>query len=182
MTKINKIAIILMLLVFCALCSFGLVGCRSKDPNDPSYWYGTYKYDESLTEITVISDEAQFRGSSVALRQDGIDLIKTDGTTSSFDFEWGTDDYRQLQWELENMQHDVVCNKKGFHMGHGTMQWVTWEFVSALSEDTASTRQMGGFGYGAPDRPALHYKLVLPISLPDGDVTIRFWTVYVRAQ
>ena len=183
MTKINKITIILFLLVFCALCSFGLVGCRSKAPSDQSYWYGTYKYDASLTRviIEIEGDDSSKTGMLSTLRQDGIDMIAYDGLRS-YDFEWGTDNYSLLQWEIENIQHDVIVNKKGFHMGHGIMQWAEREFISELSKDPASIRSVSCLGLGSFDQLAVRYSVVLPITLPEGNMTIEFFVDYIKAK
>ena len=158
MTKINKIAIILMLLVFCALCSFGLVGCRSKDPNDPSYWYGTYEQYGDLF-INLITHESPVFAALAKITTDGFDYYEKDGTLVHRDVRWGEDYYRQLQQGMHNISHKVKITPVNVKMNN--VKWSygikIWEGDEAEAAKHPNAKRLFHFMLPKEDNVDVHH-------------------------
>ena len=121
-----------MLLVFCALWPGGLVGCRSKDPNDPSYWYGTYEQYGDLF-INLITHESPVFAALAKITTDGFDYYEKDGTLVHREFFWGEQNYSMLQCGLQNISHKVEITPTAVKMDK-----VKWSYgIKVLEGDEA---------------------------------------------
>ena len=148
MDKIIKKGLLLFFVAQCVIICFTLIGCQSKNPNEPNYWYGTYERYDDIYFTCSIPEFSPSAGYIVQLTQGGIDFRSNQGETVHLDVPWGVENYRSLRSTLDNLDSKVKLSAGEAKIGklrYVCLPEVIWSEEAVDEQGKSHTKRMFHF-------------------------------------